>query len=78
MNINVYIEDSLGKEVTANAKALGKTRNAIVREALKEWLQHHKANKWPKSVLQFEGVNNFPEFESYRDELNMPDEDPFK
>lgn len=78
MNINVYIEDSLGKKITANAKALGKTRNAVIREALKEWLQHHKANKWSRAIQNFNGLKGFPEFESYRQELDMPEDDPLK
>ncbi len=78
MNINIYLEDSLGKKIRENAEALGKTRNAIVREALKEWLQHHSVNQWPSSIEKFKGIPDFPDFESYRDELISPKEDPFR
>jgi len=78
MNINVYIEDNLGREIKKSASALGKSRNAIIREAIKEWLMRHKAHQWPKSIKNFKGVAEFPSFESYRDELMPPKENPFE
>jgi hypothetical protein len=78
MNINIYLEDNLGKKITDNAKALGKTRNAIIREAIKEWLKYHKANQWPASVRRFKGITDFPDFEYYRNDLIKPKDDPFK
>jgi len=77
MNINIYIEDKLGEKITQAAKARGMSRNLVIRDALKEWLQHHKAQQWPASIQRFKGVSDFPEFESYRDELEEPKEDPF-
>ena len=76
MNINIYFEDSLGKNLNQYAKQLGKTRNAIVREAVKEWIDHHQTKKWPNSILNFSGVSDSPLFESHRAELTSPKEDP--
>lgn len=76
MNINVYFEDSIGKNLNQYAKKLGKTRNAIVREAVKEWIDHHQSTKWPNSILKFSGVKDFPSFESHRTDLTPPKEDP--
>ncbi len=78
MNINIYVEDNLGKKIKERAELLGKSRNSIIREAIKEWLQHHKANQWPTSVQKFKGVSDFPPFESHRSELTNPAEDPLK
>lgn len=76
MNINIYLEDSLGKNLNQYATQLGKTRNAIVREAVKEWIQHHQTAEWPNSILTFSGVKNFESFESHRTDLAAPNEDP--
>jgi len=77
MNINIYLEDFLAEEITAYSKNSGKTRNAVIREALKTWLKIQKKKQWPKAVLQYKGCPDWPPFESYRDELNPPKEDPF-
>jgi len=78
MNINIYLEEELGRRITQQAEVLGKSRNAIVREALKEWLAHHKSQRWPASIRKFTGDAEFPEFESHRQELNQPEDDPLK
>ncbi len=76
MNINIYLEDTLGKNLNQYATQLGRTRNAIVREAVKEWIDHHQITKWPNSILGFSGVKDFPSFESHRADLASPKEDP--
>jgi len=78
VNINIYLENNLGDQIKAQAKTLGKSRNAIIREAIREWLMHHKARKWSPIVRNFKGVPEFTRFESYRSELTEPKEDPFK
>lgn len=77
MNINIYIEDSLGKCLNEQTKQRKTTRNAIIREAIKEWLTHHEIKKWPHSILTFQGIANAPSFESHRVDLFPPKEDPF-
>ena len=77
MNINIYIEDSLGNYLNQYAKQIGKSRNSLIREAVKEWVVHHGIKQWPTSVLEFSGIGDAPTFESYRDELLPPKEDPF-
>ena len=78
MNVNIYIENSLGLQLQECATALHKTRNAIIREAIAEWVERHKVNEWPASVLHFKGVPDAPRFESYRDELKKPKDDPLE
>jgi hypothetical protein len=78
VNINIYLENSLGKKITASAASLGKPRNALIREALKEWLNSHTASQWPRSVMQFRGVEDFSAFESYRNELLSEKDDPLE
>ena len=80
MNINIYLEDQLGKALGQMAHTLHKPRNAIIREAIFEWLQHHKTQEWPDIIRNFKGLSeqNITRFESYRDELSEPTDDPFK
>lgn len=78
MNISIYLEDALVKYLNQYAKKIGKSRNAIVREAIKEWVVQHGIKQWPKSILDFTGVKDIISFESYRANLLPPMEDPFE
>jgi hypothetical protein len=53
-----------------------KSCNTIIREGIKECLNHHQQQRWPNSILSFSGVQDFVPFESYREELLPPKEDP--
>ncbi|MFX8320161.1 ribbon-helix-helix domain-containing protein, partial [Acinetobacter baumannii] len=76
--INLYLEDALASELKHSTERTGKPRNAIIREAIKEWIANHQTKFWPKSVLNFKGCPEMPAFESYRKELIFTDEDPLK
>lgn len=78
MNINIYLEDELAEELRNMAKNFGKSRNLVIREALKEYILHHGVRSWPKSVQTYNGTKNFPSFESYRTELKDQDKDLFE
>lgn len=77
MNVNIYLEDKLAHQLNEFTHRTGKSRNLIIREAVKEWLEHHGTkNQWPKSILNFKGCPDLPAFESARDELHSAKEDP--
>lgn len=76
MNVNIYLEDSVAEQLKAYSLQTGQPRNAIIREAVREWIAHHQIKTWPESVLAFKGCSEFPSFESTRDELKQPPEDP--
>lgn len=78
MNINIYLEDSLGKQLNQYTQKIGKSRNAIIREAVKEWIDHHGVKEWPNSILQFKGIEDFVSFETQRANLLPPTEDPLE
>ena len=71
------LEDNIGKQLKNWAKRSGKSRNMIIREAIKEWVLHHTIKTWPSSVLKFKGNPEIPPFENTRSELAPPKEDPF-
>jgi Arc/MetJ-type ribon-helix-helix transcriptional regulator len=76
MNFSVHFNDELVKRLNETAKAKGKTRNALIREAVTEWLERERPKKWPRSVMTFRGVRGFPRFEDERKNLKPP-RDPF-
>ena len=76
MNFNIYIEDQLGEQLKKAVEFTGKSKNAIIREALSEWFQHHPMTKWPETILQYQGTEDFQPFESHRGELQAPMDDP--
>lgn len=77
MNLNIYLEDSLGQQLTSCAKKLHRKKNTIIREALKEWINRHTKKSWPKSIMDFKGAKEFPTIEELRSGLTPPTEDLF-
>jgi hypothetical protein len=70
MNFNIYINDELGHQLAHVAEAEGKSRNALIRDALSFYLKNHTNQCWPNEVLSFSGISkDFPSFESFRSEL---------
>lgn len=78
MNINIYLEDTLADSLNYYVKETGQSRNAIIREAVKEYILSHQETKWPDSILKYKGTKGVESFESHRDEMLPPKEDPFK
>lgn len=79
MNFNVYINDVLGHQLAHLAQTEGKSRNAIIRDALSFYLKNHTDQHWPDAVLNFSGIKeDFPPFEVFRAELKpTPNKDIF-
>jgi hypothetical protein len=69
MNFNVYVEDELGHSLENLAQKLQKSRNALVREALKEFIEKQTHSQWSETILAFQGFSEGITFESYRDDL---------
>ncbi len=77
MNFNVYLNKGTGERVTKVAKALHRSRNSIVSEALEEWLERHSKTAWPKNFFDFPPLEDIPDFHSLREDLkNHLPEDP--
>lgn len=77
MNFNIYIDDQLGERLTEVARASQQSRNALIREAISMWLKVNEKSQWPDEIMQFQGIKDFPSFESHRDDLKMTQDDPF-
>ena len=76
MNFNIYLDDETGKQLNQAAKKARESRNAIVRQAVSEWLGRHGKPQWPDEVLAFRGMADIPLFEASRDKLKPPTDDP--
>ena len=76
MNFNIYLDDETGEQLSHAAEQAGQTRNALIRQAVSEWLNRHDKPQWPDEVLAFKGMADMPLFEASRDRLKPPPADP--
>jgi len=75
MHFNIYIDEQIGRELNEAAQFSGKSRNALIREAIAQWL-HKSKSKWPQEVLSFRGVANPIKLEECREKDKSPKKDP--
>lgn len=76
MNFNIYLDDETGQQLNKAAKKAGESRNALVRQAVSEWLERRGKPQWPDELLAFKGMADTPLFEAGRDHLKPPAADP--
>lgn len=82
MNFSVQMPDELVKRLELEAKQLGKTRNAVIRQAVEEMLARKEGEEWPEEFLELLASSRrtgkvdlkLKPFESHRDELPAPRE----
>jgi len=72
MNFNIYLDDETGQQLSHVAEQTGETRNALIRQAVSEWLNRQGKPQWPDEVLSFKGMADMPLFEATRDRLKPP------
>ena len=77
MNFNVYLDDATARKLSRLAKRRRLTRNAIIRQAVADWVSREGRKKWPERILRFHGVAGFAPFESHRRDLGPEPGDPF-
>jgi Arc/MetJ-type ribon-helix-helix transcriptional regulator len=76
MNFSLHLGDDLVRQLSAMSKATGRSRNALIRKAIEEWLERETCRQWPEEVLRFSGLPKAVPFEDARAELLHPEE-PF-
>lgn len=77
MNFSIHIDESLARGLEGLAKESEKTRNALINEAIRHYLEEHRHSKWPKAVLALAGAaKGLKPFEELRCELANISEDP--
>ena len=77
MNVNIDIDKQLSEQLTIAAKNRNQPINAIINEALSLWFKTNEESEWPDDVLAYEGIPDFPTFESHRQDTAGSKGDPF-
>jgi hypothetical protein len=76
VNFKIYLDDETGQRLTTAASQRGETRNAVIRQAVQDWLRRDGRAEWPALVLSHTGMPDMPPFEAGREELLPPPGDP--
>ena len=76
MNFSIYLDDETGQQLNQFARRTGESRNALIRQAVRDWLNRHEEPQWPDEVLAFKGIAGLPRFEASRGRLKQPVADP--
>jgi predicted transcriptional regulator len=76
MHFNIYLDDATGARLNELAQQAGQTRNALIRQAVRDWLDHRLRPHWPEAVRDFEGEPDLLAFEAGRDATRQPAADP--
>ncbi|MDB9515574.1 hypothetical protein PN466_01185 [Roseofilum reptotaenium CS-1145] len=57
------------EQVLTLIKQMSEVEKRQLHQELAQELLDHQSNQWPDIILSYEGISDFPAFESYRDEL---------
>ncbi|MFO1428613.1 MAG: ribbon-helix-helix protein, CopG family [Candidatus Competibacteraceae bacterium] len=66
------LSDTLARRLQQISQETGRSRNALVREAVESWLASREQRRWPQEVLDFQGVPDAVPFEQSRADLLIP------
>ena len=75
MNFSIHMDDETLRQIEVLAKKTGKSRNALVNIAVREFMRSQSRREWPKTVTRWLEVKrpvkirNFAGFEVHRGEL---------
>lgn len=76
MHFNIYLDDTTVQRLNAMAQQMGESRNALIRQAISQWLGQQAQTGWPDAVLDFKGLSDMSSLEASRDQLLLPADDP--
>ncbi len=76
MQITVNLPPDLEQDLLRQAEHSSVPLQTLILQALRQMIQPIpvSASQWPESILSYDGIPDFPPFESYRDELLPPSE----
>ncbi|MEW5741148.1 MAG: ribbon-helix-helix domain-containing protein [Myxococcota bacterium] len=66
MNFSVHLDEQTAAALKREARRLSRTRNSLVAEAIRAWLERVQPTAWPKELLDFEGCKDLEPFEDRR------------
>lgn len=76
MQITIDLPPDLERDLIRQAAQFNIPLQTLILQALRQLIQAKSGSTfaWPEVILSYEGSSDFPEFESYRDELLPPRE----
>lgn len=81
MNFSVYVDPETNEALLRLSRETGKSRNALVVLAVRDYLSRQKQSAWPPAVEAWirstEGPTDVAPFETLREELEAPLEPAF-
>jgi hypothetical protein len=74
MQITIALPPDLEQDLIRQAAQSNVTLQTLIIQTLRQRSQPNSASasQWSNTVLSYEGIPDFPAFESYRDELLAP------
>jgi predicted transcriptional regulator len=66
MNFSIHLDDRLAAALKREATRTRRPRNAIVAEAIRQWMEKSRRSTWPPELTDFEPFTDLERFESHR------------
>lgn len=66
MNFSIHLDDRLAAALKRHAARSRRTRNALITEAVRQWLERAEHSTWPAELTDFEPFTALAPFESHR------------
>jgi hypothetical protein len=66
MNFSVHVDEALAKELAQLVKRTKKNRNALVNEALRQFVAQKRRAEWPPELLEADPPGAVAPFETHR------------
>lgn len=76
MQIHLQFDRHTAAQLSRAAENQTEQVESVITRAVHEWLERNILAQWPKQVQCFKGMSDIPLFESGRDKLIPPCEDP--
>ncbi len=77
MDVLLHLNNELGSQVKSIAKYNGKSIDTFILKVLENYVSNIESKTWKQEIIDFKGFPNLIPFESYRNELLEPKDDPF-
>jgi Arc/MetJ-type ribon-helix-helix transcriptional regulator len=77
MAFSIHLDQPTAEALAHAVHETGRSRNALIREAVRQWLARAAHTEWPNVVRHFKGDPKAVRFEDYRVGLCDP-QDPFE
>ena len=74
MQITINLPPDLEQDLLRQAEESNVPLQTLILQVLRQMTQipHVSTSRWSEVILSYEGIPDFPPFESYRDELLPP------